>query len=463
MSQMRDFDDDIRVPPHDIQAEMCVLGSMALSADAVYLARNRLTAESFYNLAHQDIFTAMMTVADENKAIDPVILRDELERCQKLEAVGGMSYVVKVTDATPTSGNAEHYIEIVRESALRRHLIATSGRIADRAYLIHEDADAILDEAEREVLAVRDSRGDSSIKHAPAVLLDVMDRLEETRRNPGQLVGLDTGFHDINDLIGGMRNGEMVILAARPSQGKTTLALNILHTVCFVNRRPALFFSLEMSPEQIVSNFLCMHNKIDTKDFREGTYGQREEQALRDSLTDLEDLPLFIDDTPALEIMELRARARRFVQRHSVELVVVDYLQLMTVRVQSGNNAIDLGQISQGLKSLARELNIPVLAVAQLNRDVEQSNSAPKMSHLRGSGSLEQDADVVLLLHRPNNPADQGDGGGSGGPPAPLGSETTLIVAKNRNGPVGRVPLVFIGKHLLFRPRASHAPTPGEY
>ena len=197
MSQMRDFDDDIRVPPHDIQAEMCVLGSMALAADAVYLARNRLAAESFYNLAHQDIFTAMMTVADENKAIDPVVLRDELERSQKLEAVGGMSYVVKVTDATPTSGNAEHYIEIVRECALRRHLIATSGRIADRAYLIHEDADSILDEAEREVLAVRDSRGDSSIRKAPDVLLDVMDRLEETRRNPGQLVGLDTGFQRV--------------------------------------------------------------------------------------------------------------------------------------------------------------------------------------------------------------------------------------------------------------------------
>jgi replicative DNA helicase len=463
MSQMRALDDDIRVPPHDIQAEMCVLGSMSLSADAVYLARNRLEAASFYNLAHQDIFSAMLSVADENKAIDPIVLRDELERSQKLEAIGGMSYIIKIAEATPTSGNAEHYIEIVRENALRRHLISTAGRISERAYLIHEDADAILDEAEREVLAVRDSRGDSSIKKAPDVLLDVMDRLEETRRNPGQLVGLDTGFHDINDLIGGLRNGEMIILAARPSQGKTSLALNILHTVCFVNRRPALFFSLEMSPEQIVSNFLCMHNKIDTKDLREGTYSPREERVLRDSLTDLEDLPLLIDDTPSLEIMELRARARRAVQHHGVQLVVVDYLQLMTVRVQSGNNAIDLGLISQGLKSLARELNIPVLAVAQLNRDVEQHNSAPKMSHLRGSGSLEQDADVVLLLHRPNNPAEQDSGADSGAASAPPGSETTLIVAKNRNGPVGRVPLVFIGKHLLFRPRLTHAPNSGDF
>ncbi|MCK4375370.1 MAG: replicative DNA helicase, partial [Candidatus Brocadiae bacterium] len=278
-------------------------------------------------------------------------------------------------------------------------------------------------------------------------------RLEELHQHPGQLTGLASGYYDLDDMTGGFQPGEFVVVAARPSIGKTSLALNILHHVCTVQRHPAALYTLEMPAEQIVSNCICIHNRLDTHDFRRGTLHQKDWEGLEAALDDLAGLPLIIDDSPTLRVLDLRARARRVMHHHDVKLIVVDYLQLLTSNRTRDNRATEVAEISQGLKALARELNIPLIAVAQLSRRVEQEQRRPRLSDLRESGAIEQDADVVLLLHRPREPADEADG--------PSGAEAELIVAKQRNGPTGTVHLVFQKRYLRFESRATATTTTG--
>jgi replicative DNA helicase len=312
--------------------------------------------------------------------------------------------------------------------------------------------DDLLDEAESRMLAVRHSKDSGQSRDIHDVLQNVIARLEELHQHPGQLTGVPSGYYDLDDKTGGFQPGELVVVAARPSQGKTSFALNVLHHVCVVQRRPAALFSLEMPAEQLVSNFLCIHNRLDTHDFRRGTLQPKEWSRLEASLDDLVGLPLFIDDSPTLRVLDLRARGRRLVQRHKVELLVVDYLQLITGNKPHDNRASEVSEISQGLKALARELGIPLLAVAQLSRRVEQEQRRPRLSDLRESGAIEQDADVVLLLHRPQEPPEEGDD-------LP-GSEADLLIAKQRNGPTGMVPLVFQRRYLRFESRASQPSIP---
>jgi len=438
---------------------MGVLGSMLLSPEAIYLARERLAAQSFYKLAHQEVFDAVVHLADVHDAVDLILLRDELEGREALDKVGGDQYLIELMEAVPTSANAEHYIEIVREHSLKRYLISAAAEIQKNAYSPGHDAAEVLDQAESRILAVRDSKGGQDARDVPSMLDGVLERLEEAHQHPGQLTGLPTGYYDLDDMMGGLRAGELIVLAARPSQGKTSLALNILHQVCFVQRRPAALFSMEMPAEQIVSNFLCIHNRLDTKRFRQGTLDETEWTRLRESIDDLVGLPLYIDDSPAQSIMGLRARARRLAKRQHVELLVVDYLQLMTAGRSLENRAVEVGLISHGLKALARELKVPLLAVAQLSRRVEQEGRRPRMSDLRESGAIEQDADAIWLLHRPsdpleNGPPDEGAFGPRQEAPAP-GAEADLIVAKQRNGPTGVAEMVFIAPCLRFESRAS--------
>jgi replicative DNA helicase len=440
-----------RTPPHDLQAEMGVLGSMLLSPEAVHLARERLAESSFYKLAHQDVFGAILQLADVAGAVDLILLRDELSRQDKLDKAGGAPYLLELMEVVPTSANVEHYIEIVREHAVRRHLIETAGSVQKNAYEDSQDVDDLLDEAESSILAVRHMRRDGRTREMTDILQNIVGRLEELHQHPGQLTGLATGYYDLDDLTGGFQPGELVVVAARPSMGKTSLALNILHNVCAVQRKPAALYSLEMPAEQIVSNFLCVHNRLNTHDFRRGTLQARDWAALEASLDDLVGLPLYIDDSPSLRILDLRARARRLMHRHHVVLVVVDYLQLLTSNRRHENRATEVAEISQGLKALARELEIPVVAVAQLSRRVEQEQRRPRLSDLRESGAIEQDADVVLMLHRPQEPSDDDD--------LPTGNEADLILAKQRNGPTGVVHLVFQKQYLRFESRASTTTT----
>ena len=451
MSDMPDPGRATRVPPHDIQAEKGVLGSMLLSEDATHLARERLSDASFYHLAHRDVFGAIVQLSDARNAVDVILVRDELSRQERLEKVGGQSYLLELMESVPTSANAEHYIEIVRQHALRRHLIETSTDIQKRAYENSEDVEDLMDEAEGRILAVRDSKSSSDIREVNDVLQVIVERLEELHQHPGQMTGLATGYYDLDDMTGGFQPGEFIVVAARPSMGKTSLALNILHNVCAVQRKPAALYSLEMPAEQIVSNFICIHNRLDTHDFRRGTLSDRDWGNLETAIDDLDGLPLYIDDSPSLRIMDMRARARRLMHRHQVGLIIVDYLQLLSSNRSRENRAVEVAQISQGLKALGRELKVPLIAVAQLSRRVEQEQRRPRMSDLRESGAIEQDADVILLLHRPQEAGDQ--------PEETAGTEADLIVAKQRNGPTGVVHMVFQKRYLRFESRASTATT----
>ncbi len=447
MSQSPDGNGSARVPPHDLQAEMGVLGSMLLSQEALHLARERLAESSFYKLAHQDVFASVIELFDAHNTVDLILLRDELSRQSKLEKVGGVSYLVQLMETVPTSANAEHYVEIVRERAVRRQLVETAAQIQKRAYEASEDVDGLLDEAEADILSVRQQKERTQVREINDVLQNIVGRLEELHQHPGELTGLATGFYDLDDMTGGLQAGEFIVLAARPSVGKTSFALNVLHHVSAVQRRPAALYSLEMPAEQIVSNFLCVHNKMDTHDFRRGTLSEKDWTRLEESLDELVGLPLYICDAPTMRTGDLRAMARRLAHRHSVELIVVDYLQLMTPNRNRENRATEVAEISQGLKALARELNVPVIAVAQLSRRVEQEQRRPRLSDLRESGAIEQDADLVMLLHRPYVTGDEDE--------ELAGSEADLILAKQRNGPIGVVHLTFQKRYLSFESRAT--------
>jgi len=413
--------------PHDIRAEMGVLGSMLLSPEAVFLARERLEPGSFYRLAHQQIFSAIVELTE-------------------------------LMEAVPTSTNAEYYVEIVRENAVRRELMSTAEHILASAQDPARGVDEVLDDAERQMLAVRHMKDTAHQRDISDVLLALMERLEKLHQNPGQLTGLPSGFADLDAITNGFQPGELIVVAARPSVGKTSLALNILEHLCIQERRPAVLYSLEMRAEQIVSNLLCIHNELGTLEFRRGTLREEEWRRVEESVDRMAEAPLYIDDSAALRIGDLRARARRMRHQQGVELVVVDYLQLVRPGRSRDNRAVEVAEISAGLKALARELEVPVLAVAQLNRAVElREQRRPRMSDLRESGAIEQDADVIILLHRTDEP-DAGD-------PAPQafelpragaaevpGSPTELIVAKQRSGPTAVCHLVFWKRYLKFKP-----------
>jgi len=447
-----------RAQPHDIQAEMGVLGSMLLSPDAIYMARERLDASSFYRLAHQDIFTAMLELSDSHNAVDIILLRDELKRHNRLEKVGGVGYLTELMEAVPTSANVEHYIGIVRENAIRRELAATAEAIARSSHELSRPVDELLDEAEQRMLAVRDAKDPSQRRDMNSVLLGLMHRLEQLHENPGQLTGLPTGFRDLDRITNGLQPSELIVVAARPSVGKTSLALNILDSLCVTERRPGALFSLEMRAEQIVSNLLCIHNELDTLDFRRGTLSEQQWKKVENSVEEMADAPLYIDDSASLSIGDLRARARRMRHQHAIELIVVDYLQLVRPARSRDSRAVEVAEISAGLKALARELEIPVIAVAQLNRAVElREERRPRMSDLRESGAIEQDADVILLLHRPDEPGDDDflagmqdvpHAGAEQVPPSPA----DVIVAKQRNGPTAVCHLMFWKRYLRFKP-----------
>jgi len=437
-----------RTPPHDIHAEMGVLGSMLLSRDAVYVARERLTPECFYKLGHREIFKALLAVCDERDTVDLILLRDELKRRDILEKVGGVAYLAGLMESVPTSANAEYYSEIVREYGIRRQLIEAATAIQESSYHDGQDVGELLDQAEKNILAVRHLRELGRTANVNEVLQALVARLEQLHQAPGSLTGLPTGFYDLDQITCGFQPGEFIVVAARPSVGKTSLALNILHYVCAVERRSAVLYTLETSAQQIVSNFLCIHNRIDTQDFRRGTLQPQQWNDIESSLNELVDMPLEIDDSSSISIMELRARVRRMAHQRHVELVVVDYLQLLRPSKRHDNRAGEVAEISQGLKALARELNVPVLAVAQLNRSVDTEQRRPRMSDLRESGAIEQDADVILLLHRPERLGEQDESQSAG-------SLAEVIVAKQRNGPVGICRLVFLKRCLRFESQSS--------
>jgi len=436
-----------RVPPQSEDAEMGTLGSMCLSREAIgavlpIIGRNE--AEWFYRPDHQKLFGTLVDLYDQNKPIDLVVVKDELLRRGVLEEVGGEEYLVRLAESVPSWLNAEHYAQIVRDKALLRELIRAGGQIVDEAYADAEEAREILDRAEQLLFAVTDQR---ISRHA----LLLRDFLEETMRQLESreghyLTGLATGFTELDDLTSGLQRGELIIVAARPSMGKTAWGLCVAEHMAVKNGHAVVFFSMEMSKQQLAQRVLCSRGGVDSHRFRRGMLGDEEITRLHLICGDLQNAPLLIDDTPGMSPFELRAKARRLRSQHNIEAVFVDYLQLMH-NPGSASREQEVSAISRGLKGLARELNIPVIALAQLNRQPEgREGHRPRMSDLRESGAIEQDADVVLLLHReeyykPNDESVKG--------------LADLIIAKQRNGPTGAVTLHFNQKFTRF---ADHSP-----
>ena len=424
---------------------MSLLGSMMLDRDVigeVLPVISRHETERFYRPDHRDLFTVLVDMYDRNEAVDLVTVRNELDRLDLLEQVGGVDYVVQLAESVPSHLHAKRYAELVRDKAVLRDLIAAATRITDEAYGHQEAANEILDRAEHLLFQVTDQRISEQIEQISAYLEEIFHQIES--RDGHYITGVPTGFIELDDTLSGLQNGEMLIVAARPSMGKTAFGLTVAENVAASNKRPTAFFSMEMSKQAVVQRILCSRGRIDSHKLRRGMLNDTEIQHLQSVCNELHDVPLFIDDTPGMSVLELRAKARRLKLREKIQVVFVDYLQLMHSPGRSESRQQEVSEISRGLKALARELNIPVVVLAQLNRNPEgRTDNRPRMSDLRESGAIEQDADVIMLLHRE-------DYYKKNDCPEELRGVAEVIIDKQRNGPTGVVKLLFSQQFTRF-------------
>jgi len=431
-----------KVPPHSLEAEMSVLGAMMLSPDAIGLCVQYLAADDFYRAEHRVLFRCLVDLYDRNEPIDLVSMKEALGQRGDLEEVGGEDYLVTLADSTPTVANAEYYARVVKEKSLLRGLISAAAEIIRDAHA-PDQVDEVLDRCEQRIFDVVERKIVGQAADMRAILADVMQKLDPVGKT--NITGLATGFMDLDDKTRGLQEGELIILAARPSVGKSALALNIAEHVAVNENRPVAFFSLEMSKEELAVRLIASRAEVDGQRLRKGQLSAREGQhVVQDVLPVLSGAPLYIDDTAGLRVIDLRAKARRLLARHGIELIVVDYLQLMS-SPGAESRQVEVSTISRGLKALGRELGIPVLAVAQLRRESEE-HKRPRLSDLRESGAIEQDADVVLLLHREamrhapgTREYDQARG------------TAELIIAKQRNGPTDTLRLTWQRQYTRFR------------
>jgi replicative DNA helicase len=434
-SVARQFD---RLPPHSIEAEMCVLASMMLDREIIGQSIQLVDRESFYQADHQIIFDVLLKLYELNRPIDSVILFEELAKRQLLEEVGGTEYIAQILNCVPSAAHGLHYAGIVREKAMLRQLIAASNDILRDSYAPYEQADVVLDKAERRIFQIADKKTTGSISSLGDVAHEVYEMLEEKGRR-----GLESGFYELDDMLNGMQNGEMLIVAARPSMGKTAFAMNIIEHLAADMQLPCGIFSLEMSKQQLAQRLMCSRANIDAQKVRRGMLNASEFQQLAQTVTGLSKAPIWVDDSAGMTPLELRAKARRLKLKHDVKCLMVDYMQLM-YNPGSESRQQEISEISRVVKSVARELEIPVICLSQLNRATEgRDGHRPRMSDLRESGSIEQDADVVMLLHREDyyrmsEPDFQPD------------NIAEVIVAKQRNGPTGTIKLTFSNKTTRF-------------
>lgn len=432
-----------KIPPQNLEAEQSVLGSMLLAPDAIMRAAEMLEETDFYRDAHRVVFRAILNLYERNEAVDIVTVGDELASGKALDQVGGRAYLSELANAVPTAANVEYYARIVEEKALLRSLIQASGEIARRAYEGGEEVEDILDFAERRIFSLTRDRKVRTYAPLKDVLIDAFDHIQRMFEKRDGIIGTPTGFRGLDDLTSGLHPSELIVLAARPSQGKTALALNIAAHAGVQKRIPCVIFSLEMSREQLAQRMLCSEAHVSSYKLRGGQLASEDWDRLSHALGRLADAPIFIDDSPNITVMDLRARARRLKADHDIGLIVVDYLQLMHSRQRAENRQQEISEISRSLKGLARELNVPVLALSQLSRAVEQREGRrPQLSDLRESGAIEQDADVVLFIYHNPERADHKETVSYGGSRSTI-SNVELILAKQRNGPVGSVELVY--------------------
>ncbi len=423
-----------RLPPQNIEAEEAILGAILIDPDAIIRVATMIRPEDFYRERHGWIYDTALALHERREPIDLLTVCDELERREQLDQVGGTQYITALVNAVPTSIHAEHYARIVERTATRRRLIEAAGQIAGLAYQEADDVDEVVDRAEQVLFGVSERRISRELVPIRQVLSDYYDRVEYLTRHRGEMIGIPTGFTDLDKLLGGLQRSDMVILAARPSVGKTSLALSIAHNAAKKYDRRVAFFSLEMSNEQVVQRLVSAETGINAQRLRRGEIEQDEWVLFTEATGKLSESHLYIDDTPGVSALELRTKARRLHAEVGVDLIVVDYLQLMRGDYRSENRVQEISSISRALKALARELNVPVLALSQLSRGVEsRTDKRPILSDLRESGALEQDADVVMFIYRDE-----------------MYNENTerpnladIMVAKHRNGPTGTVSLYF--------------------
>ena len=434
-----------RVPPHSLEAEESLLGAMLLSRDAITVAVEiGVAAEDFYKPAHTHVFEAVLSLYGQGEPIDPVTVAEELRRADLLEALGGRQTLLRLQAATPASANAAHYAKIVNELALLRRLIGVAGDIAEMGYDDSQDVQETVDRAEALVFEVAEHRvTDSMIKMADA-LQNTLDELEALYASTGDITGVPTGYSEVDRLLLGLQPSNLVVVAARPGAGKTSFALGAAANVAMAARRPVLFFSMEMGTLELTKRLLAGEARVDARRLQTGNIPEQDWTKLSHAVGRLAEAPLFIDDNPHCTVMEMRAKSRRTKARHGdLGLVVVDYLQLMTPMgsKRAENRQVEVAEISRGLKILARELNCPVMACSQLNRQLEyRSDKRPMLADLRESGSLEQDADVVAFIYRDDIYNPDSDQRGT----------AEIIVAKHRNGPTGTTRLAFVDRLTKF-------------
>lgn len=432
-----------RTMPQSVEAEMSVLGAMILDNEVISLVIPILNKLSFYKTAHQELYQVIVDVYDKGQPIDLVVLREELKKRSLLEKVGGVEYLMELEEAVPTIGNVEYYATIVREKAIKRNLIEVAATIQKQSFEESTDTEQLLDASERAIFDITQKKFNTASTKLNEILKETFSRIENLHDRQSRLTGLSAGFYDLDDITCGLQPSELIIVAARPSMGKTSIVLNIVEHVGVVEKKPVVIFSLEMSAQQVAQNMLCSHARIDAHKLRMGFLDDKQWSDLSYGLGSLSEAPIFIDDTPGLTVLEVRAKARRLKAQYDIQLVAVDYLQLMESS-RAENRQQEISVISRGLKSLARELKIPVIAVSQLNRSVEsREGHRPRMSDLRESGSLEQDADVIALLHRDNYYDPDKD------------NTAELIIAKQRNGPTGVIKLTFRSHFMRFESLAS--------
>jgi len=430
--------------PQNIEAECGVLGSIIIDPEAIVQVSDFLRADDFYRDAHRTIYEVILQLYEEHEPADFITICDELERRNKLEEVGGASYITSLINQVPTSGNVEFYARIVERTAILRRLIHAAGQIAAIAYE-EGDADIALDKAEQLIFNISQRHARSDFTHLRDVLAEYMNKLDQLHERRGTIVGVPTGFTDLDRLTGGLQKSDLIVLASRPGIGKTSLALSLAHNTALKYHNSIAVFSLEMSKDQLAQRLLSMDARIDQQRLRTGTIEEDEWDRIVYAMDTLSESNIWIDDTAGISTMEMRSKARRLHAEHGIDLIIVDYLQLMQATIggkRNENRVQEISEISRSLKGLARELNVPVLALAQLSRAVESRQSkVPQLSDLRESGSIEQDSDIVMFIYRDDLYNQESE----------RKNIADIIIAKHRNGPVGEISLYFQASQTRFR------------
>ena len=447
MTMAKTSTDNLKVPPQNLEAERSVLGALMLDKDAIIKVANLVHAGDFYKDDHNLIFESMIELYEKREPIDVLSLSNRLEEKNQLDKIGGSSYLTSLVNSVPSSSNVTHYAKVVQKKSTLRKLIGVASEITELGYKEEEDVEKVLDEAEQKLFGVSQKYIKQDFVPIKSILESAFNRIDELHKGDHSLRGVPSGYPDLDGILAGFQKSDLVILAARPSIGKTTFALDLARQIATMQKVPVGIFSLEMSSDQLIDRMLAAQANVDLWRLRTGRLksgeGDDDFQKIGEAMGVLSEAPIFIDDTGSANVMEMRTMARRLQAEHNVGLIIIDYLQLMEGRSTGGDNRVnEISEISRALKQLARELNIPIIALSQLSRAVEsRSPQIPKLSDLRESGSIEQDADIVMFLYREDREK----------PDTPNKNIVDVIIAKHRNGPVGKISLYFQENSTTFK------------